>query len=79
MSELGTRVETLFDQDNKFNMDIQNVTRQVEALRSGKVKTYSLDEAEKILDEVIAHHEQLLKSAKKIAKSAKEEYDLLNG
>jgi hypothetical protein len=29
------------------------------------------------LDDVIARHEQLLNSAKKIAKSAKKEYDLL--
>lgn len=46
---------------------------------SGKVKTYSLDEAEKILDEELARYESLIQSAKKIAKSAKEEYDLLNG
>ncbi|MDQ1297575.1 MAG: hypothetical protein QG558_113 [Campylobacterota bacterium] len=79
MSELGTRVETLFDQDNKFDMDMQNVARQVEALRSGTVKLYSLDEAEMILDETLARHEVMIQSAKKIAKSAKEEYDLLNG
>jgi PHD/YefM family antitoxin component YafN of YafNO toxin-antitoxin module len=42
-------------------------------------RTYSLEEAEKMLDEALARYESLIQSAKKIAKSAKEEYDLLNG
>lgn len=44
-----------------------------------KSRSYSIEEAEKILDEVIARREQMLKSAKKIAQSAREEYDLLEG
>ena len=42
-------------------------------------RAYSLEEAEKILDEALARYESLIQNAKKIAKSAKEEYDLLNG
>jgi PHD/YefM family antitoxin component YafN of YafNO toxin-antitoxin module len=42
-------------------------------------RAYSLEEAEKTLDEALARYESLIQSAKKIAKSAKEEYDLLNG
>jgi DNA-binding ferritin-like protein len=67
------------DENDKFEIDKQKVTRQVEALREGKVKLHSLDEAEKMIEDALAQHEQLLNSAKKIAKSAKEEYDLLNG
>jgi len=41
-------------------------------------RIHSLEEAEKILDEALVHYELLIQSAKTIAKSGKEEYDLLN-
>ncbi len=63
----------------RVETDKQMVARQVEALRSEKVKLYSLDEAEKILDEVITRHEELIKNKKDIIKSEKEEYPLLDG
>jgi glutamyl-tRNA reductase len=63
----------------KIETHEQMVARQVEALRAGKVKLYSVEEVEIILDEAIERREQMQKSAKKIVKSAKEEYDLLEG
>jgi len=42
-------------------------------------QSYSLEEAEKILLKALARYEVLIQSAKKIAKSAKEEYDVLEG
>ncbi|MFZ2889711.1 hypothetical protein [Sulfuricurvum sp.] len=44
-------------QQRQFEADKRMVARQVEALRSGKVKCYSLDEAEKMLDEALARYE----------------------
>jgi len=44
-------------QQRQFKADKRMVARQVEALRSGKVKCYSLDKAEKILDEALARYE----------------------
>lgn len=75
-------LENLIEQEiqqRQFEADKRMVARQVEAIRTGKVKLHSLDEAEKMLDEALARYESLIQSAKKIAKSAKEEYDLLNG
>lgn len=42
-------------------------------------QTYSLKEAETILNEALIRHEKMIQSANKIAQSAKEEYDLLEG
>ena len=50
----------------KIETHKQMVARQIEALRRGKIKLCSLDEAEKILDEVLTHHETMMQSAKKI-------------
>lgn len=53
-------LENLIEQEiqhRQFEADKQMVARQVEALRSGKVKSYSLDEAEKMLDEALARYE----------------------
>lgn len=44
-----------------------------------KSHSYSLEEAEMILNEALTNYEVMIKSAKKIAKSAKEEYDMLEG
>lgn len=52
-------LENLIEQEiqqRQFQADKLRVTRQVEALRSGKVKTYSLDVAEKMLDEALARY-----------------------
>lgn len=44
-------------QQRQFEADKRMVARQVEALRGGKVKLYSLDEAEKLLDEALSRYE----------------------
>jgi len=44
-------------QQRQFEADKRMVARQVEALQSGKVKCYSIDEAEKMLDEALARYE----------------------
>ena len=44
-------------QQRQFEADKRMVARQVEALRAGKVKLYSLDEAEKLLDEALTRYE----------------------
>lgn len=53
-------LESLIEQEiglRQFESDRRMVARQVEALRSGKVKLYSIDEAQKILDEALSHYE----------------------
>ena len=53
-------LEALIDEEirrRKFEADRQTVERQMKALSSGKVKPYTIEEAEKILDDVLARYE----------------------
>lgn len=53
-------LEILIEQEiqhRQFEADKRMVTRQVEALRARKVKLYSIDEAEKMLDVALARYE----------------------
>lgn len=53
-------LEALIDEEirrRKFEADRQTVERQMKALNSGKVKPYTIEEAEKILDDVLARYE----------------------
>ena len=53
-------LETLIENEiqlRQFEADKRTVARQVEAQRTGKVKLYSLDEAEKLLDEALSRYE----------------------
>lgn len=53
-------LDSLIDREiqrRQFEENKRMVARQVEALRMGKVKLYSLDEAEKMLDEALARYE----------------------
>lgn len=53
-------LENLIEQEiqhRQFEADRRMVAHQVEALRSGKVKLCSIDEAEKMLDEALARYE----------------------
>jgi hypothetical protein len=52
-------LDSLIEQEiqrRQFEADKRMVARQVEALRAGKVKLYSIDEAEKMLDEALARY-----------------------
>lgn len=73
-----TRVEKFMD--DTYDYHYWNSLSEKEYLQKAyesieKSRSYSIEEAEKILDEVITRREQILKSAK----SAKEEYDFLEG
>ncbi len=53
-------LEVLIDEEirrRKFEADKRMVERQMKALNSGKVKPYTIEEAEKILDDVLARYE----------------------
>jgi len=53
-------LEVLIDEEirrRKFEADKQTVERQMKALDSGKVKLYTIEEAEKILDDMLARYE----------------------
>jgi len=53
-------LEVLIDEEirrRKFEADKQTVERQMKALDSGKVKLYTIEEAEKILDDILARYE----------------------
>ncbi len=53
-------LEALIDEEirrRKFEADRQAVARQMKALNSGKVKPYTIEEAEKILDDMLARYE----------------------
>jgi hypothetical protein len=53
-------LEVLIDEEirrRKFEADKQTVARQMKALDSGKVKLYTIEEAEKILDDMLARYE----------------------
>jgi hypothetical protein len=53
-------LENLIEQEiqqRQFEADKRMVARQVEAIRTGKVKLHSLDEAEKMLDDALARYE----------------------
>ena len=52
-------LDSLIEQEiqrRQFEADKRMVARQVEALRAGKVKLHSIDEAEKMLDEALARY-----------------------